>query len=283
MTSIHGRTLSLFARTVQQSNRTPRRSQKRDQWLKVLSFILLLNPCAYALNPTPKWYAGFIVGGSKPPSINLNVVSPLNFLSGKAELTYSVLGNVGGQLGYRFNQFRVEGEFFYNNNPYKHLHVDGIDIPNAGSPATTIQQLSIDSKTISNPFTFSGYTSTYAFMFNGIYDFYIPNYTNNWAPYVGLGLGYESVKNYFAFFNSDSSGLISSASSRGYRNNANNLAGQAIVGLSYFLTDYTSFAFDYRYLSSTRKNEVANAFNTLKSRPQLYSVNFVFNSAFNFA
>ena len=274
MKSIHGAILCAFATEAHQGRR---------KWLKVVPLVLLLSQVASALNPIPTWYGGFIVGGSKPPNIHLNVISPLNLLSGQSELSYSVLGNIGGQLGYRANQFRVEGEFFYNNNPYKHLHIGGIDIPNAGAPATTVQQLSIASKTVTNPFTFSGYTNTYALMFNGFYDFYIPNYTEKWVPHVGLGLGYEAVKNYFVFFNNDSNGLTSTSTSKGYRQSVNNLAGQAIVGLSYFLTDHTSFAFDYRYLSSTRKNSVASAFNNVQSRPQLYSVNFVFNSAFNLA
>lgn len=247
-----------------------------------LMAFLLSGSIAHALNPITGWYAGFIVGGSKPPDINFNVIDPIELKSGLGVLTYSVLGNLGGQLGYRVNQFRVEGEFFYNNNPYKHLEIDGLNIPNNGSPATTIQQLSIQSKTVPNPFTFTGYTQTFALMFNGIYDIYIPNYTEHVVPYVGAGIGYEQVKNSILFFNNGTATNTASSES-GTVIVSNNFAGQAIVGLSYFLTEYTSFSFDYRYLSSTRADKADSQRNSFTSRPQLYSVNFVFNSAFNLA
>lgn len=262
---------------------------KRLTW--GLITIVLSSTVVHALNPTRGWYAGLIAGGSKPPVIDFDLrspidlrseLSPLNLRTGQGELTYSVLGNVGGQLGYRMKQFRVEGEFLYNNNPYKHLKLGALDIPNAGSPATTIQQLSIESRTLTQPFTFSGYTRTFAVMLNGFYDFYIPHYTEHVVPYVGLGIGYEQVKNSIAFFNNGNSGTsFATSNSSGFHQDINNFAAQGIVGLSYFVTDYTSFSFDYRYLSSTRTNQAEKRFNSFSTRPQIYSVNFVFNSAFN--
>ena len=245
-----------------------------------LAVALFLSRMAYALDTIPGWYAGLIVGGSKPPEIDFNVLTPVERHSGQSILTYSVLGNVGGQIGYRKKQFRVEGEFFYNNNPYKHLNIDGVDIPNEGAPATTIQQLSIQSKTVSNPFTFSGYTNTYAWMFNGFYDFYLPNYTEHFVPYVGLGLGVEEVVNYLEFFNNGSATQNSTSSQSSYKNVSNYFAGQAVVGLSYFVTDHSSFAFDFRYLSSFKRDAFIDIARLSQHRPQLYSVNFVFNSAF---
>lgn len=250
-------------------------------WRLGLMAALLLSSAVHAFDPISGWYAGFILGGSKSPDINFNVLTPLNRLSGLGVLTYSVLGNVGGQVGYRKHKFRVEGEFFYNNNPYKHLQLDGVNIPNAGGNATTVQQLSIQNRTIPNPFTFKGYTNTYAMMLNGFYDIYIPNYTENVVPYVGLGIGYEHVENNILFYNNDSSGRTFSTT--GSSQFANNFAGQAIIGMSYFLSDDMSFSLDYRYLSSTQTNTADSRFNSFHSRPQLYSVNIVFNAGFNLA
>lgn len=250
-----------------------------------LGFIagLLLSSVTHAVNPIPGWYAGIIVGGSKPPAIHFNVVNPLNDHSGLGVLTYSVLGNVGVQAGYRVKQFRAEGEFFYNNNPYSHLQIGGVNIPNAGSTPTTPQQLSIQDKTIANPFTFKGYTNTYALMLNGFYDFYIPEYTEHVVPYVGLGVGYDHVENNIIFYSNDANGKSSAATQKSVSQFTNNFAGQAILGLSYYLTDHTSFALDYRYLSSTRTNKIDSRYNSFQSRPQIYSVNFVFNVAFYLA
>lgn len=249
----------------------------------VVMTTLLLSSVAHAINPIQGWYAGLLLGGSKSPDINFNVISPLNLLSGQGVLSYSVLGNVGGQAGYRKNQFRAEGEFLYNNNPYKHMNINGVDIPNAGSPATTVQQLSIQSQTISNPFTFSGCTNTFAWMLNGFYDFYIPNYTEHLVPYVGLGIGYEKVDNFITFFNNNANGQSTGSGQQSYRQISYNFAGQAMVGMSYFLTDHTAFSLDFRYLSATRSDTVESRFNSFQSRPQLYSVNFIFNAAFNVA
>ena len=199
-----------------------------------------------------------------------HIADPMNFKSGQGDLTYSVLGNVGGQIGYRLSQFRVEGELLYNYNPYKHLTVDGMNIPASGSTTTS-----------GSPFSFSGYTSTYALMLNGFYDIYIPGYTEHFVPYIGLGVGYEQVKNSFTLGNDGSNSPDYTASTMGFNNTKNNPAGQAIIGLSYFLSDYTAFSLDYRYLSSFDTDLVSSRAMSLQSRPQLYSVNFVFNSAFN--
>lgn len=252
-----------------------------------LMAVLLLSKAACAVNPMHGWYAGLIVGASKAPAMDFNIFNPLNRLPGQGTLTYSVLGNIGGQFGYRINQFRVEGEVLYNNNPYKHLNIDGVNIPSSTSTAPA-QQITIGSKTVTNPLTFKGYTNTYAVMANGFYDVYIPNYTEHLVPYLGLGLGYAHVENNLVILNdgSASESLTNSQilpSQTGFSQFSNQFAGQVIVGMSYFLTDMTSFSFDYRYLSSTRENQAATKLNAFQSRPQFYSVNFVFNSAFYLA
>ena len=235
--------------------------------------VLFLTRVVYAINPVLGPYAGLIVGGSKQPTVDFNSLNSSNFQSGQGQLTYSVLGGLGGQVGYRFNQFRVEGELFYNYSPYKHLEIAGLNIPNAADTST--------SQTM--PFTFSGYTSTYALTLNGMYDFYITQYTEHLVPYVGLGVGFGQVKNSFLLSNDGSGALSGLASAVGFVQYKNNLVGQGIVGLSYFFTDYTVFSFDYRYLSSLETNLAGNTVVSLQNRPQIYSVNFVFNSAFNLA
>ena len=115
-------------------------------------------------------------------------------------------------------------------------------------------------------------------MFNGFYDFYIPDYTEKWVPYVGLGVGYEHVENNIIIYISGSTAPNSAVSEY-----SNLFAGQAIAGLSYFLTDYTSFNVDFRYLSAFRSTAGATQQSSFQSRSQLYSVNLIFNSAFNLA
>lgn len=234
----------------------------------------LFSSVAYAINPIPGWYAGLIVGGSKAPAITFDVVTPVQGHSGTGTLSYSLLGNVGGQIGYRFHNLRVEGEFFYNNNPYSHLNIGETNIPNVNSNNQSVQQTT----QFANPFTFQGYTNTYAMMFNGFYDFYIPEYTEHVVPYVGVGAGYAHVENNIEFFYNGSSFPGSDITRF-----TNNFAGQGIVGLSYFLTDFTSFSLDFRYFSAFNSHAVDAQFNSFQGRPQLYALNLLFNSAFNFA
>lgn len=253
--------------------------------MKLLKLIVTLvvwsSSMTYALNPIPKWYGGFIVGGSRPPDIDFAVPTPINKLSGTGNVSYSILGNVGGQIGYRFKQLRAEGEFFFNNNPFSHLNIDGFNIPNYGSSATTISQLAGKLVTVANPFSFSGYTNTYALMLNGYYDLYIPNYTEHVVPYVGAGIGYQKVLNVINFYDSSGQDILSSKSSAGFTETHQNFAAQAIAGISYYLTDYTAFSLDFRYLSSTQIDYADSRFNSFQGRPQLYSINFIFNCAFN--
>jgi opacity protein-like surface antigen len=252
------------------------------KWLKsILTVFFLSGSIANALNPVPGWYAGVMAGVSKPPAINFSVVHPVQAFSGDSVLTYSVLGQTGIQAGYRVNRFRVEGEFFFNQNPYKHLEINGVNIPNSGSTATTIQQLSIQSKTVPNPLTFKGYTNTYGLMLNGFYDFYIPEYTENFVPYAGVGIGYEQVQNNLTFLNNETVPPFNVRSQVFFTEIFNNFAGQAIAGMSYYLTNYTSFSLDFRYLSSTRTIEPDSDRNTFQTRPQLYSINLIFNAAFD--
>ena len=53
------------------------------------------------------------------------------------------------------------------------------------------------------------------------------------------------------------------------------LAGQAMIGASYFLDDLTAFSLDLRYFTTEKKSQVLNA------RVQVLTVNLTFNGAFN--
>ena len=70
--------------------------------------LLVMNGGAQALNPVQGLYGGIFLGGSMSPSISLNVIDPLMFVSTPATLKYKVFVDIGGELGYRINQFRIE-------------------------------------------------------------------------------------------------------------------------------------------------------------------------------
>jgi len=211
----------------------------------------------HAANPVSGWYAGIMLGGSYAPKINLNFINPITRVSEKATLSYSGLGNIAGQVGYRFfDNYRLEGQLLYNSSEYQTLTIGGFTI-NSPSHSTGLRM--------------KGSTGTGAFMFNGFYDFVTPGRESSFSPYVGLGVGYARVNNTLKlYFNNE---LVPNSR---LSNNTSSPAIQAILGAAYFLDDFTWFGLDFRYLTTKKIND-------LDSRVQFGSINLSFNGIFNCA
>ena len=114
-------------------------------------------------------------------------------------------------------------------------------------------------------------------MVNGYYDFLSPgqdNY-NSLAPFVGVGIGYVYVQNFIEFyFNQTPLQRIQPVSV------FETVAAQAIVGLSYFLDDFTTITLDGRYFASAKTSEKRQyGFNTLVNQDKFYSINIGFSGA----
>lgn len=215
----------------------------------------LLGTCStWALNPVEGFYGGFMFGGSYVPSVDFIVMNPFNDSIAIGNMGYRVSGNAGLQLGYRINKFRVEAEGNYNTNNYSKLTVNGVVI-NSQHTATG---LSLGGRTI----VISGFL-------NGYYDFYSNDSESNIVPYLGLGLGYATLRNSIDF--SFDNVLIVSEKSN---NSESGYALQLIVGVSYFIDDFTAFGMDYRYISTN----AISAFND--QRYNINTLNFNINFAF---
>ena len=167
------------------------------------------------------------------------------------------MGAIGGQLGYRCGKYRFEGQYFYNNNPYKSLELGNITI---FAPSS------------SPDFRIEGSTDSGFGMFNGFYDFLPNDPRSNLVPYLGVGVGYAYVSNNLTVYYNDVNLYAAHV-----KEATSSAAGQGIVGMSYFLDDFASFALDFRYLTTTAKTKL------LDSRLQVYSLNLSFNGAFNLA
>lgn len=229
------------------------------QSLKLALMALILHGgVANAANPVPGWYAGIMLGGSYAPKVNFTFINPTTGVLNTGKLSYSALGNIGGQVGYRFlENLRLEGQIFYNNNPYQELTVGAITIT---SPKT------------STGLRLKGSTSTGAFMVNGFYDFFVPDGSpSGFSPYVGLGFGYAHVNNSIKFYNNN---VIISGSRLSHSDDA--FAAQGILGAGYFLDSFTWFGLDFRYFT-TQKITV------LDSRVEFASLNLSFSGMFNCA
>lgn len=94
--------------------------------------LILVSTTAAALNPMPGTYAGLVIGASYIPKLNFefdNVLTPYSGMKTKGILAYDAMGNIGGQLGYRFcDNYRLEGEFTYNFVPYAYLKLGDVTI-----------------------------------------------------------------------------------------------------------------------------------------------------------
>lgn len=224
---------------------------------------LLASSFSFALDPAQGWYGGLMLGVNYAPEVNLKATTPLvdSTTPITATISYNYLGDVGGQFGYRFDNWRTEAQFLYNYSPY-----NGLTVGNVFVSANTVTSRGVQ---------FQGSTTTYGLLFNGIYDFYTLEDAAHFIPYVGVGIGGELVENELQF---NRSGAY--VGRRNFNNRNYNFAAQAILGLSYYWDDCTSLSLDARYLTG---NQITynGLFGSVTVRPQIYMLNLVFNTALN--
>ncbi len=254
------------------------------RWLlkTLLAGLTITTSATYAFNPQPEWYAGLIVGANYAANVKftyVNDVTPSNPTGIKrpGQLGHDIMGGFGGQIGYRFcDNFRVEFEGIYNNSPYSYLRLNDVTIH---SPDTS-PELRI-----------SGATQSGVGTFNIFYDMF-GDYSSKAVPYIGAGVGYAYIANKIEFYYNDvllgsgfqdrvlnRFGITKSDKSR------SGIVAQGIVGISYYLDDYASFGLDGRYMVSQEQTIIARqttrVSNQFDAVYKLYTVNIVFNSAFD--
>lgn len=230
----------------------------------ILLSLIFTNNLAYALNPVPGWYGGIILGGSYSPDttiifnapVSLNTSCPGNAClpDVAGNLSYSGYGNIGGQVGYRFNRFRVEVEPVVNYNPYQKLSVGNVEYRHSKSSAGV---------------RFEGSTTTAMLMANGFYDFYLCDGASDWVPYIGGGIGYAYLQNDIKFY-CDNQDIACTHLSE----TTSTAALQGILGIAYYMDDYTWFGLDYRYIT-TGSSEMLNS-----NHVQLHTINLSFSGSF---
>lgn len=222
--------------------------------------LCLLSQSLLAANPLKGWYAGLVFGGAYPNGVHFTATNPFTNMPVSNTLSYSLGGSIGGQLGYRCDQFRVEIEGLFNSDPYSKLTIgDNLVIKRYDTAIGGI------------PVHLKGNTQIYTGILNGYYDFYQMDSEMNFVPYVGLGVGYAYTSNQFKLYNFGEPVF--------YTDKTNSSAlGQAIVGAQYFVDDTVSVGLDYRFIALSNlgiQNSSTNHFflNTLN-----LSFNFAFES-----
>lgn len=231
----------------------------------LISF-LFLSTTTHALNPMSGPYAGLVVGASYVPKSTLEFTNPLTY--GTTTLTagtlaYDIMGNIGGQIGYRLcDNYRIEGEFTYNFVPYAYL---------------TLNDVTFHTPDSSTGVRMRGNRAAGIGFINAYYDAF-GNFSSNTVPYVGVGVGYAYLYNFVEFFSNDV--YISGTRKSMYTARA---AGQVILGLSYYMDDFAAFSIDGRYLSTATGQVTTSRGQEFNTNMQTYSMNLVFNGAFDLA
>lgn len=225
------------------------------------------------INPEPAWYGGLIVGANYAANVPFTYVNTSGVVE-PGQLGHNIMGSIGGQIGYRWcDNYRAEAEFFFNNSPYSYLRLGDVTIH---SPKTS-PDLRLKGKTDSGIGTF-----------NIFYDIF-GDFSSQVVPYIGIGAGYAYLKSEINFYYNDTlvtaeeyDSIVGAVPTKRSKSGP---VGQAIVGVSYYLDDFSYFALDGRYLVSAEQTIInqqeRRASNEVTARYQLYSFNIVFNGAFD--
>lgn len=201
--------------------------------------------------PLEGWYVGLIIGATHAFDLDLNLTNPLTGQSDSGSLSYQTGVSGGGQVGYRYEKVRIEGELNFAHNNFDTIEIGTLTINTLDTSGAS----------------FSGHTNFSAAILNLYYEFYKEDAEVRFVPYVGLGIGAAEISNTLSIFYNQRQ--IFNRADTEYAP-----VGQAIIGLSYFFTDSQSVSLDYRYMS-TPKHEALNS--TIAAG----TINFVVNFSFD--
>ncbi len=239
----------------------------------LLTSYLAIVPTAHAVNPATGWYGGLIVGANYAPNLSFNYLNTSGELK-PAQLGHNIMGTAGGQIGFRWcDNYRAEAEFFFNNSPYSYLRLGDTTI-HAHKTSTGLR--------------LNGKTESGIATFNLFYDIF-GDFSSNTVPYLGIGAGYAYVRSEVNFYLNDvlvtAENYDSIVDAIPTKKSKSGPVAQAILGVSYYLDDFSYFALDVRYLVSAEQTiltqQVNQTNNAINARYQLYSLNIIFNGAFD--
>lgn len=252
-------------------------------WL--LCILSIIQIPSYAFNPVSNTYFGVFLGPTYTPDISFefnpnnipsNTISsfksslatylgvPVDYLNQylngltlpnqniPGTIKTSILGMIGGEVGYRMCQdYRIEGEIFFNNNP-----ISGLTIGNFTINGSNASFLSNESDPNPN-FTIDGDLNTAAALLNFLYEVPITNKNglSPMRPYLGFGLGYAYVFNSLTFKYANTTEQTNDGAEpvtyeTTLRRNHSSLAVQGIIGMSYFIDDFCWLSLDARYFTT---------------------------------
>lgn len=234
---------------------------------------LLINSTAFAVNPEQGFYLGLLGEmSSGPANHEIAFIEPPDPTIWVGKVDNSRIGGGGGaMLGYRYHQFRVEGEFLYNWNGSGSVDIGDCTLqsPIVQTPTGICPQDHFQA----NNLGFNGSVATMYGLANVFWDFINYDSDNTSVfPYVGLGIGYARltsrgnfIRNYYTL----------DVTSRGSSRTFTSGAAQGILGLGLFMDDFTWAGMDYRYLTTNTLKDYGN------KRYAINSLNFTVSLSFD--
>lgn len=244
----------------------------------VLGISLATN--AFCADPAQGFYLGLQGVISHAPSLTgslfINQLYP-------AEITMEpVGGGAGASIGYRINWFRIETEVLFNINNYDKLTVGSCTLI---SPNVVGFEGTCPVFVVANGLGFKGNTMGFYGLINAFFDLYPASESNDLVPFVGFGIGgaylraNPVIQNNKYFANGYTPTKISATVTN------TTAAGQGVIGLSYYIDDFTTIGFDYRYLTTFNINQNNNTNNTNSSnfsnQYAIQTLNFTATFAFD--
>lgn len=211
---------------------------------------LTISSHVFSADPVQGLYVGVLAGVSHASNPQLNF--SVNQSSYNPTITLGPIGGGGGfSLGYKVNRFRLEGEFLFNINNYSEAKIGPCTLisPTVLGPQGTCPEFIED-----NNIGFKGNTAGLYGLFNVFFDFLSIDTNVNFVPYVGLGVGGAIIQNKIQIQNSQYASSDAVQISIDKTVSKNGIAGQGIIGFSYYLDDFATIGMDFRYLTTVKSN-----------------------------
>ena len=239
---------------------------------------LLYATSLFALNPIQGFYIGLFGEVSHGPSGDeIYFEEDASIFHGNVDYS-PISGGAGFMLGYKYSHFRAEGEFLYNRISTGPLTVGTCTLqsPDVSTPTGVCTPGEYDGFQ-EKALGYSGSSSAAYGLFNVYWDFFSENNGSEMVPYVGVGMGIGSIKN--------GSSIVNTISdySHGQTHTSSGVAYQGILGVSYYMDDFTWCSLDYRYIATNKKPDVnQNIQNQLTAKTYtLNTFNLTINGAFD--
>lgn len=197
---------------------------KRDLMKRaLLSVACFTASIANAATPIPGWYASLFGGYAYLPN---NVQSYYGGVK-RSDVGYWHGYDAGGNIGYKSEPMRYEGELTYLNANLKKFKINGVQQTQVG-----------------------GYNNAILAMANAYLD--VPKMGTLLQPFLGVGIGYAWIH---AILNSQGPSSASTFTGQNTK-----FAYQGTAGLTYNFAENYALTLAYRYVATTKVDELGKIF-----------------------